>query len=170
VLSSWLSGCCFRTWRTVREEGADSPHGAFWPNCSSCSSCVLEHLRFDPIGQWLLVESGLADSRPGRRGQSAQHELLADRPRTWYGPSACGGAGWVVLLVFNRPSAVWRGPSPLGPRTVRQDCCRTAKSFASWFVLPLWDHLGFVPRVGTSVVTTRPWQNRVGILGCEFGV
>jgi hypothetical protein len=52
---------------------------------------VLEHLRFDPVGQWLLVESGLADSPPGRRGQSARHELLADRPRTWYGPSACGG-------------------------------------------------------------------------------
>jgi hypothetical protein len=29
--------------------------------------------------------------------------------------------------------------------------------------------LGFVPRVGRSVVTTRPWQTRVGILGYEFG-
>jgi hypothetical protein len=147
VLSSWLSGCCFRTWRTVREEGADSPRGAFWPKCSSCSSRVLERLCFDPVGQWLLVESGLADSPPGRRGQFARHELLADRPRTWYGPSACGGTDWVILLVFN-------GPSAPGSRTVCQDCCRTAKSFASWFVLPLWDRLGFVPRVGTSVVTT----------------
>jgi hypothetical protein len=119
VLSSWLSGCYFRTWRTVREEGADSPRGAFWPRCSSCSSRVLECLRFDPVGQWLLVESGLADSLPGHRGQSARHELLTDRPRTWYGPSACGGAGWVILLVFNGPSAVWRGPSTQWPRTVR---------------------------------------------------
>jgi hypothetical protein len=31
VLSSWLSGCCFRTWRMAREEGADSPRGAFGP-------------------------------------------------------------------------------------------------------------------------------------------
>jgi hypothetical protein len=31
VLSSWLSGCYFRTWRTIREEGADSPRGAFGP-------------------------------------------------------------------------------------------------------------------------------------------
>jgi hypothetical protein len=97
----------------------DSPRGAFWPRCSSCSSRVLERLRFDPVVQWLLVESGLADSPPGRRGQSAQHELLADRPRTWYGPSTCGGAGWVILLVFNGPSAVWRGPSVRWPRTVR---------------------------------------------------
>jgi hypothetical protein len=135
VLSSWLSGCCFHTWRTVREEGADSPRGAFWPRCSSCSSRVHERLRFDPVGQWLLVESGLADSPPGRRGQSARHELLADRSRTWYGPSAFGGAGWVVLLVFN-------GPSAPGPQTVRQDCCRTAKSFASLFVLLLLGSFG----------------------------
>jgi hypothetical protein len=26
---------------------------------------------------------------------------VADCPRTWYGPSACRGAGWVVLFVFN---------------------------------------------------------------------
>jgi hypothetical protein len=109
VLSSWLSGCCFRTWRTVREEGADSPRGAFWPRCSWCSSHVLEILCFDSVGQWLLVESGLVDSLPGRRRQFSRHELLADRPRTWYGPSACGG--WFILLVFNGPSTVWRGPS-----------------------------------------------------------
>jgi hypothetical protein len=72
VLSSWLSGCYFRTWRIVREAGADSPRGAFGP----------------------------------------------------------------------------------GPRTVRLDYCRTAKSFAFWSVLPLWERLEFVPRVGTSVVTT----------------
>jgi hypothetical protein len=119
VLSSWLSVCCFRTWQTVREEGADSPRGAFWPRCSSCSSRVLERLHFDPVDQWLLVESGLADSPPGHHRQSARHELLADHPRTWYGPSAWGGAGWVVLLVFNRPYAVWHGPSAQWPRTVR---------------------------------------------------
>jgi hypothetical protein len=39
------------------------------------------------------------------------HELLADRPRTWYGPSTCRGAVWVVLFVFNGQSAVGRGPS-----------------------------------------------------------
>jgi hypothetical protein len=63
------------------------------PRCSLRSSRVLERRRFDPVGQWLLVESGLADSSQGRRGQSARHELLMDHPRTWYGPSARGGAG-----------------------------------------------------------------------------
>jgi hypothetical protein len=29
--------------------------------------------------------------------------------------------------------------------------------------------LEFVARVGRSVVTMRPWQTRVGILGSEFG-
>jgi hypothetical protein len=71
------------TSQTAHVVGADSPHGGFLPRCSSCFSRVLERLRFDPVGQWLLVGSGLADSQPGRRGQSARHELLADRPRTW---------------------------------------------------------------------------------------
>jgi hypothetical protein len=30
------------------------------------------------------------------------------------------------------------------------------------------DTVGFVPRVGRYVVTTRPWQTHVGILGGEF--
>jgi hypothetical protein len=99
--------------------GADSPRGEFLPRCSSCSSRVLERLCFDPVGQWLLVGSGLADTPPGRRGQPARDELLADRPRTWHGPSACRGAGWVVQSVFNGPSAVLRGPSAWCPWTVR---------------------------------------------------
>jgi hypothetical protein len=108
------------TSRIVRVVSADSPRGEFLPRCFSCSLCVLERLRFDPVGQWLLVGSGLADSTPGRRGQSAQHELLADHPRTWHGPSTCRGAGWVILSVFNGPSAVVRGLSARCPRTVRQ--------------------------------------------------
>jgi hypothetical protein len=91
VLSSWFSGCCSRAGLHL----ADRPRGgcgpSAWrvlPRCSSRSSRVLERLRFDPIGQWLLVESGLADSLQGHREQSARHELLAnvrgrgmDRPR-----------------------------------------------------------------------------------------
>jgi hypothetical protein len=164
VLSSWFSGCCSRACSHLADRPCGGCGPSAWrvlPRCSSRSSRVLERYRFDLVVQWLLVESGLADSPQGRRGQSARHELLADHPRTWYGPSARGGAGWVVLLVINGPSAMWRGPSAWwsrnvrpGPRTVRLGCCRTAKSFASWFVLPLWDRLGFVPRIGTSVVTT----------------
>jgi hypothetical protein len=94
--------------RTVLMVGADCPHGAFWPKCSSCSSRVLERLRFDPVGQRFLVGKCLADRPPRRHGLSARHGLLA---RTWYGPSACRGAGWVVLSVFNGQFAVGRGPS-----------------------------------------------------------
>jgi hypothetical protein len=64
-------------------------------------SHVLERLRFDPVGQRFLVGRCLADHPPGRRGLSAQHELLADHPRMWYGPFACRDASWVVLLVLS---------------------------------------------------------------------
>jgi hypothetical protein len=119
VLSSCFSGCCSRACSHL----ADRPRGGCGPSAwrvlPRCSSRVLERRRFDPVGKWLLVESGLADSPQGRRGQSARHELLADRPRMWYGPSARGGAGWVILLVFNGPSAMWCGPSARWSRTVR---------------------------------------------------
>jgi hypothetical protein len=75
---------------------------------------------FDSVGQGLLVESCLADNPPGRRGQSEWHELIADRPRAWYEPSARRGVGWVVLFVFNGPSTVGCGPSARCPRIVRQ--------------------------------------------------
>jgi hypothetical protein len=61
-------------------------------------------------------------------------------------------------------------------RTIRpdlEDCpqelLKLAKSLVSQVVLPLWGVLRPVPRVGGSVVTTRLWQARVGILSCEFG-
>jgi hypothetical protein len=87
---------------------ADRPRGAralsacsSSSRCSSCSSRALERFGFDPVGQLLLTGGCLADRSPGRRGLSARHKLLADRPRTWYGPSSCRGAGWVILFVFN---------------------------------------------------------------------
>jgi hypothetical protein len=87
--------------------GADSPREGFLPRCSSCSLRVLEHLCFDPVGQWLLVGSGLADSTPGRRGQSALHELLADHLRTWHGPSSEEVlVGSFCLCLTDRPSSV----------------------------------------------------------------
>jgi hypothetical protein len=87
--------------------------------CSSCSSIVLERFGFDPVGQAFLTGGCLADRPPGRRRLSARHELLADRSRTWYGPSVCRGAGQDVLLVFNGPFTVWHGPSAWWSRTVR---------------------------------------------------
>jgi hypothetical protein len=129
--------------------------------CSSCSSRVLERFGFNPVGQLPLTGGCLADRPPGRLGLSARHELLANRPRMCYRPSVCRGARvgsfcWCLTdsppWVVDRPHGD-RGPSAPGPRSVRLGCFRTAKSFASCFVLPLWDCLGFVPRVGRSVVT-----------------
>jgi hypothetical protein len=97
VLASWFSGYCSRAGLHLADRLRGGCGPSAWkvlPKCSSRFSRVLERLRFDLVGQWLLVESGLADSSQGRRRQSARHELLADRPRTWYGPSACKGAGW----------------------------------------------------------------------------
>jgi hypothetical protein len=105
---------------------ADRPRGACglsaWSCSSMCSSClsrVLERFGFDPFGQLLLTRGCLVDRPPGRRGLSAGHDLLADRPRMWYGPSACRGVSWVILFVFNGQSVVGRGPSTRRPRTVR---------------------------------------------------
>jgi hypothetical protein len=54
-----------------------------------------------------------------------------------------------------------RGQSAASTRKVRSGLCRSPKSFASIVALLYVFELGFVPRVGRSVV---------GTLGCEFGV
>jgi hypothetical protein len=93
----------------------------------------------------------------------------SDRPRCSPGPSVIQGTLLEVQFSFPDPPPVTRGPSAWSSRTVRLVPHKVAKSFASCVLLLLWDCLGFVPRVGRFVVTTRPWQTHVGILGCEFG-
>jgi hypothetical protein len=89
-------------------------------SCSSCSSRVLERFRFDPFGQLFLAGSGFADRPPRRRGPSARHELLADRPRTRCRPYVFQGVLPEVLLAFSDrpPRTVHRphGDSPPGHR------------------------------------------------------
>jgi hypothetical protein len=51
------------------------------------------------------------DCPPGDRGLSVWHELLADRPRTGYGPFTCLGALLVVLLRLTNRLPVGSGPS-----------------------------------------------------------
>jgi hypothetical protein len=110
---------------------------SFLASGSSCSSRVLERLRFDSFDRLVLAGRGLSD-RPRRgRGPFAQRSRtvrtarVARGPRTRYGPSAWLGARLVVLLRLMDHPPVGRGWSAPGSRTVRRGCCRTAKSFAS---------------------------------------
>jgi hypothetical protein len=87
------------------------------------------------------------------------------------------GAYWRFGVLFQtvRPCLADHPPLPRrlsgrSPQTVHLGLFRSPMSFASLVVLPCCFELGFVPRVGRSVVTTRPWQTRVGTLGFEFSV
>jgi hypothetical protein len=123
-----------------------------------------------------LVGASLADCPPGGRRLSTRHKLLSDRLWVVYGPFVFQGAVLVLQGSFQtiRRVLVDRPPAPSGPsartsRTIRPRLRRVAKYFACSVSFSLWDCLGFIPRVGRSVVTTQPWKTRVGILGCEFG-
>jgi hypothetical protein len=104
------SGDCSRAWQTVREVLADCPRGGVHP-CVLRVRHVFLSAFFYPVGQPFLTGGCLADRPPGCRGLSVRHDLLADRPRTWYEPSVCPGVGWVILSVFNGQYVVGRGPS-----------------------------------------------------------
>jgi hypothetical protein len=69
--------------------------------CFSCLSRVLERSLFDLLCQLFLVGKGFADRPPGHRGPSAQHKLLADRPRIGRGLFIFQGAVLEVLLQFS---------------------------------------------------------------------
>jgi hypothetical protein len=101
VVSVSGSGCYSRAWRTVCGVLADCPRGVVHPRVPRVRRVFLSAFGFDLVSQLLLTRGCLADRPPGRRRLSARYELLADRPRTWYGPSVCRGVGWVVLFVFN---------------------------------------------------------------------
>jgi hypothetical protein len=58
------------------------------------------------------------DHPPGRRGPSARHQLLADRPWTRYGPYACWSARRVLLLKLTDRPPVGSGLSARCPQTV----------------------------------------------------
>jgi hypothetical protein len=167
----WSSRSCswhdvpasIRTWWTVRLVGADSPRGASWPGVLRVrrvflSAFILIGLAscFWPEGVWRTARLGVAD-RP--RGTSCSRTVRGpgvDRPlfevRFW---RFCCVFQTVRSRVADSPPGA-RGPSALVSRTVFLGFRRVAKSFASLVSLLLWDCLGFVPRVGRSVVTTRP--------------
>jgi hypothetical protein len=114
---------------------------------------VLASSRVDHSRCQSFVAGGLADRPPGGHGPSTWHKLLSDSPRVGCGPFAFRGALLAVLLRLTDCPLEGRGPSSPTSGTVRVVLCRVAKSFASWVLLPLRDCLGFVPRVGRSVVT-----------------
>jgi hypothetical protein len=176
------SSSSIRTWRTVRLVGVDNPRAP----CSSRVHPVIASSR----GSFELSKFCCR----GFVGLSAKGGRIVC---VWAGPSARGPRTvcrrqtvrrlgldrpffevhfWRFYCIFrtvrsrvaDHPPGV-RGPSAPPLRTVCLGFRRVAKSFASCVSLSLWDRLGFVPRVVRSVVTTRPWQTRVGILGSEFG-
>jgi hypothetical protein len=136
--------------------------------CSSSLSLVLARSWFYLLDELCFVAGCLRIVRLG----------LGDRlrdmsPRVGYGPSVFRGAVLVVRVPFSnrppRPHGPFAGPCGLSAkalRTVLPRHCRLAKPFISWVALPCCFELGFVPRVGRSVVTTWPWQTHVGIFGC----
>jgi hypothetical protein len=87
--------------------------------------------------------------------------LVADGPRCLHGRSVIEGVVLEVQGLFSDgpPQPADSPPRPRGRsawclRTVRLVLRRDAKFFASSVSLLLRDRLGFVPRVGRSVVTT----------------
>jgi hypothetical protein len=105
---------------------ADRPRVAGGPSerwsssrCSSCSSRVLERLRFDPFCQLFSVGWSLADRLPRHRKPSARHRLLADRPRIGRRLSVIRGALLEGRLSFSNCPSVTRGPSARTTQTVR---------------------------------------------------
>jgi hypothetical protein len=143
--------------------GGDCPRGTFWPRCSSCPSRVLEYFVSIQLasgfwweGVWRTVRPDITDCPRGMSCSRTVRGSGTNRPRV----DVPVGSFCLCLMdsppwVADRPRGD-RGQSARWPRTVRLGCCRTAKSFPSCFVLPHWDRLGFVPRVGTSVVTMWP--------------
>jgi hypothetical protein len=144
---------------------ADRPRGARGlsacsssSRCSSCSWSALVLIRlascFLPEGIWRTVRSVVADYPRDTSCSRTVRGRCTDCPlvEVLVG-SFCSCLTDNPSWVADRPHGD-RGSSAPGPRTVRQGSCRTAKSFASCFVLPLWNRLGFVPRVRRSVVTT----------------
>jgi hypothetical protein len=107
----------------------------------------------------------VCDCSHGVAGLSARVGLSAGWPRT----VRFRGALLEVQCSFSDGPPPTRGQSAPSSRTVRLVLSRLPKSFASWVALLYCFELGFVPSIGRSVVTTWPWQTRVGTLGCEFG-
>jgi hypothetical protein len=62
---------------------------------------------------WRTVRQDVVDSPRGTSCSRTVRGRGTDRPRVEV------STGWVVLLVFNGPSAVWRGPSARWSRTIR---------------------------------------------------
>jgi hypothetical protein len=162
-----------RTWQIVCLVGVDSPCGASWSGVLRVhrvflnvfvsfrlASCFLSG------GVWLTDRLGVVD-RP--RGTSCSRTVRGQARAVRYSRCASGGSIAFFRLSARgsrtvRPVLVDSLPQPRGPSSW---AFAVAKS--SLVLLSLWDCLGFVPRVGRSVVTTRPWKTRVGKLGCEFG-
>jgi hypothetical protein len=149
------------TRRTVRLVGADSLRGASWPGVLCVHRVFLSvfvSIRLAScfwLGRvWRTIRLDAADCPRGTSCSRTVRVQGTDRPQFevcfwWF----CCELRTVRSRVADRPLGV-HGPSAPASRTVRLEFRRTAKSFASWVVFLLRVCLGFVPRVGRSVLTT----------------
>jgi hypothetical protein len=161
VVSVSGSGCCSRAWQTVRGVLADFPRGVVCPGVLHVRRMFLSTLVsirmascFCPEGVWRTIRPDVADCPCGTSCSRTVQGRGTDRLRVEVlVGSFCSCLTHSPPWVADRPHGD-SGPFATGPQTVRQGSCSTAMSFASCFVLPLWYRLGFVPRVGRSVVTT----------------
>jgi hypothetical protein len=180
VLSSWLSGCYSRVCSHLadcRVVGADCPRGAFGPGvlrvlCVFLSAFVSIRLSsgFWWEGVWRTVRPDVTDCPRGTNCSRTVRGRGTDRPRVEVlVGSSCSCLTYRPPWVADRPHGD-RGPSAPGPQTVRQGCCTQLSPLLLVLCFRFRQCLGFVPRVGRSVVTMGPWQTRVGICSGEFGV
>jgi hypothetical protein len=141
---------------------APSGHSSWFPRTvrkipySSNSSLVHTSSWFDRLNSWLLVARSLLDNPWATHRQFASVRLSVVNHRTVH-----------FLRYVTGGSVCNFGRFVLSSRMVCLRLCRLPKSFCSWVVLPLGFELWLIPRVGRSIVTTWPWQDHVGTIGCD---
>jgi hypothetical protein len=135
---------------------------------TKCSSCSCE-LVFRSVESVVFVCKEFCGWFARRVWTVPPSRTVRTRARTvHFSGCATGGS----KAIFGQSAAISQTVLPglaQSMRIVRPRPRRSAKSFASRVAHSLGICLRLVPMVGRSVLSARPWQVRVRIIGCEFG-